>query len=580
MKTDNQNICSRRNLAGQILRIVLLVFGVATTQIILQAGSTEPTIESVTPESGPEGTVVTIAGVNFGPLVGSVQGTSGVNFNGVWSTPSRWSATEITVAVPPGAATGSVVVTVSGQPSAGVGFTVAGTGGSGPAIGTVSPTLGLEGTLVTIRGANFGPEAETGGVSFNGVWAPASSWSEEEIRVAVPADAGTGPVVVAANGQASNGVGFIVLEPGLGEPAIDFLSADSGPEGMVVTIEGANFGPSIGAYEGRSGVSFNGVWGQPTYWSETVIQVPVPTGAPSGLVTMAVDGEASNGMAFAIERPAPVIEAVDSSFGPEGTTVEITGRNFGPAMEAVQGRSGVSFDGVWGVPIYWSDRQIQVAPPRGIMGGLIVVTSVEQESNGIPFAVMGARTEARVAVASSRDESGGPTISKLKPDSGPVGTSVKLKGSGFGASQGTSTVAFNGKAASPSLWSDRKIRVPVPAGAGAGPVVVTVDGKASNGVQFNVAGTVGSNPDIKKLKPGSGSAGTWVKVKGSDFGAMQGTGAVTFNGTVAVDYRRWSDRKIRVKVPAGAATGPVVVTVDGQASSGVEFTVTATPASD
>ena len=50
----------------------------------------------------------------------------------------------------------------------------------------------------------------------------------------------------------------------------------------MVTITGENFGPSIGAVQGTSGVSFNGVWASPTYWSETDIQVPVPAGAPSG----------------------------------------------------------------------------------------------------------------------------------------------------------------------------------------------------------------------------------------------------------------------------------------------------------
>ena len=484
---------------------------------------------------------------------------------------NSWSDREIQVAVPPGASMGEVLVTVSGQQSAGVGFSVTGTGGSGPGIGTVSPALGMEGAVVTIRGANFGSTAEMGGVSFNGVWASASSWSDEEIRVPVPADATTGSVVVTANGRASDGVAFIVPDSGLGEPVIDSLSAASGPEGTVVTIEGSDFGPSIRALEGTSGVSFNGVWGQPTYWSEAPIQVPVPAGAPSGLVTVTVGGEGSNGLAFVVERPAPVIEAVDAVFGPGGTRVEISGRNFGPAMEVSQGWSGVSFDGVWGVPAYWSDREIHVAAPAGVSSGLIVVTVGEQSSNGIPFAVTGARTVAREAVAASGDETGGPAISKLKPDSGQTGTSVKVKGSGFGASQGPSTVTFNGRGAAPSRWSDTKIRVAVHADATTGPVVVTVDGEASEGATFTVTGTGGSGPAIKKLKPDSGSAATWVKVKGSNFGAVQGTSTVTFNGTAAVTYSRWSDTKIRVQAPAGAATGPVVVTVGGQASNGVEF---------
>ena len=171
---------------------------------------------------------------------------------------------------------------------------------------SVTPDSAAEGTVVTIRGSNFGPSIGavqgTSGVSFNGVWATASSWSDAEIRVAVPADGMTGSVVVTVSGQASNGVAFTVTDSGTGEPAIDSLSSSSGPEATVVTIEGENFGPSIGAVQGTSGVSFNGVWASPTYWSETDIQVPVPAGAPSGLVTVAAGGQASHGLAFVVER--------------------------------------------------------------------------------------------------------------------------------------------------------------------------------------------------------------------------------------------------------------------------------------
>ena len=573
MKTDDRRLHFRRSLAGVVLAAVLLALWGAATHGSLPSGSTGPAMDSVTPDSAAEGTVVTIGGSNFGPSIGAVQGTSGVSFNGVWATPSSWSDTEMRVAVPPGAATGPVVVTVSGQPSNGVEFTVTGTGGSGPAIGTVSPVLGPEGTVVTVRGANFGPTADMGGVSFNGVWASASSWSDTEIRVPVPADTVTGSVVVTANGQASNGVGFMVTDSGLGEPAIDSLSVASGPEGTVVMIEGENFGPSIRAFEGTSGVSFNGVWGQPSYWSEAQIQVPVPAGAPSGLVTVTVGGEASNGLAFVVERPAPLIEAVETAFGPEGMSVEITGANFGPSMEASQGWSGVSFDGVWGVPTWWSDRQIHVTAPAGVSGGLIVVTSVGQESNGIPFTVAGAKTmsPAPAVLASSVTPRAGPELKSLTPTEGPVGTAVKIKGKNFGGEQGDNTVTFNGTEVTNYVsWENKRIDVEVPVGATTGDVVVTVNEVATAGIEFTV--TAGTGPAISSLDPDSGPEGTSVVITGVNFGASQGTSTVTFNEAPATPAS-WSDTSITVGVPMGATTGDVVVTVDGTPSSGVSFTV-------
>ena len=571
MKTDDRRPLFRRSLAGVVLAAVLLALWGAATHGSLPSGSTEPVIASLTPESGPEGMVVTIRGTNFGPSVGALQGTSGVSFNGVWSTPTSWSDREIQVAVPPGAATGEVLVTVSGQQSAGVEFDVTGTGGSGPAIGTVSPGLGLEGTVVTVRGANFGPTADMGGVSFNGVWAAASSWSDTEIRVPVPVDAATGSVVVTANGVASNGVAFIVTDTGLGEPVIDSLSAASGLEGTVVTIEGSSFGPSIRALEGTSGVSFNGVWGEPTSWSETQIQVAVPAGAPSGLVAVAVAGEGSNGLAFVVERPAPLIEAVDTTVGPEGTTVEISGRNFGPAMEAVQGWSGVSFDGLWGMPTYWSDREIHVSAPAGVSGGLIVVTSVGQESNGIPFTVARSKGMPRALAAASTAPRAGPELKSLAPEQGPVGTAVKIKGKNLGDEQGTSTVTFNGTEVEDYVsWANKRIDVEVPVGATTGEVVVTVSGVPTAGIEFTV--TAGTGPAISLLDPDSGPEGTSVEITGVNFGASQGTSTVSFNG-VAGTATSWSDTSITAAVPMGATTGEVVVTVDGTASSGVSFTV-------
>ncbi len=71
---------------------------------------------------------------------------------------------------------------------------------------------------------------------------------------------------------------------------------------------------------------------------------------------------------------------------------------------------------------------------------------------------------------------------------GPVGTEVTITGTAFGATHGSSTITFNGSIGIPKSWSDTKIVVPVPATATTGPVVVTVNGVASNSVLFTVSG--------------------------------------------------------------------------------------------
>ena len=79
-----------------------------------------------------------------------------------------------------------------------------------------------------------------------------------------------------------------------------------------------------------------------------------------------------------------------------------------------------------------------------------------------------------------------PTIATLSPASGSVGTAVTISGANFGATKGTSVVRFNGTVGTPTSWSASAIVVPVPAGATTGPVVVTVNSAASNGVTFTV----------------------------------------------------------------------------------------------
>jgi hypothetical protein len=188
-----------------------------------------------------------------------------------------------------------------------------------------------------------------------------------------------------------------------------------------------------------------------------------------------------------------------------------------------------------------------------------------------------ALTKAGCGGASSNPGGGNPppapNIVSMNPMSGAVGRPVTITGANFGMTQGTSTVKFNGVAATPTSWSSTSIAVTVPAGATNGNVVVTVGGVASNGVNFTVTAFV-TGPSITGLSPMTGAAGTSVTIAGTNFGATQGPSTVTFNG-IAATATSWGATSIVATVPAGAMTGSVVVTVGGVASNGVNFTVIA-----
>jgi uncharacterized protein (TIGR03437 family) len=165
-----------------------------------------------------------------------------------------------------------------------------------------------------------------------------------------------------------------------------------------------------------------------------------------------------------------------------------------------------------------------------------------------------------------------PNISGLNYNSGGVGQSVYISGSNFGNSQGSSTVTFNGTAATPNYWNTALIITPVPAGATSGHIVVTVGGVASNGVNF----TVTTAPTITGLNYYSGGVGLSLYIAGSNFGNSQGSSTVSFNGTPGTPVG-WNPEEIVVPVPQGATSGNIVVTVGGVASDPMSFTVVQTP---
>ncbi|HZR30117.1 MAG TPA: IPT/TIG domain-containing protein [Terriglobales bacterium] len=76
------------------------------------------------------------------------------------------------------------------------------------------------------------------------------------------------------------------------------------------------------------------------------------------------------------------------------------------------------------------------------------------------------------------------------------------------------------------------------------------------------------------LSPNTGGVNTAVTITGNNFGTSQQGSVVTFNGTPATQVPTWTNTGIIAKVPLGAFSGPVVVSVAGVPSNGVNFTDT------
>ena len=160
-----------------------------------------------------------------------------------------------------------------------------------------------------------------------------------------------------------------------------------------------------------------------------------------------------------------------------------------------------------------------------------------------------------------------PAISNVAPGAGPVGTSVTIAGSNFGATQGTSTVAFNGTTGIPTNWTNTSITCPVPAGATSGPIVVTVFGVASNGVNFGVGDTGSITGSVLKAS-GGGLNGALVEalqsgvVKGSGTSASDGSYSITGLLSGTYDVRASASRFITQIQNGVVVSAPSATTVD------------------
>jgi hypothetical protein len=329
-----------------------------------------PQITSLSVSSGITGTSVTINGQNFG----SSQGSSTVMFNGVPGTPTNWSSTgtSIAVPVPSAATTGNVVVTVGGVNSNGVLFTVI------PHIAAISPVSGPITTVVQLTGTGFGTSSCGTCVTYNGTAQGPTFWSNTKLISELPTTLSAGPVnvVVTVGGNSSNTVVFTLQITGTISGTVTNLANGT-------AINGANVGLYLGGVlQSSTTTGSNGAYSfsnlSPGTYSLTFSATGFSTASISTIPVQA-GGTATENIALS----TPSITTLSPSSGPVGTAVTISGNSFG----ALQGASGVTFAGTAAAPTSWSNGSIAVQVPSGAGSGAVVVSVGGASSNGVTFTV-------------------------------------------------------------------------------------------------------------------------------------------------------------------------------------------------
>jgi regulation of enolase protein 1 (concanavalin A-like superfamily) len=525
--------------------------------------SPAPEITSVLPDGGAVGSQAVISGSGFG----ATQGNSIVTLNDIPVAINSWSDSSITFTIPAGASSGLLAVAVAPNmnSSNAVTFLV----GSQTLSSWMEADVGAVGVSGSASYANgvFTVQA-AGGAGIDETAADAMNFLYQPLS-------GNGTIiarVVSLQGQEDVQLGVMVRET-LAAGATNAFSSDaynpyygnglqflyrastdgiaqnggSGAASLPFWLELTRNDNTFTAYYSSDGIN----WTQ--YGTETV------TMAQNAYVGLAVSSESTSSLAtvtfdnVSIGTPtiaAPVITNLSVSEGPVGTPVAISGHGFG----ANQGNSLVILNDTPVTISSWSDTLINITIPSGAVSGPLAVIEAPNAnaSNPVYFTIASEIT---------------PVISALAPPSNALGGSVALIGSGFGTSQGSSTVQFNGVAAAATSWTANSVTVTVPQTATSGPVTLTLgsDGATSNGVQFTV---VSENFSISGISPTTGQPGTVVTISGTGFGTGQTTGNITFNGITA-SVVTWTDTAIMAAVPAGATSGPVAV----ENAEGPTFTV-------
>ncbi len=496
-------------------------------------------VNGISPLFGPTagGTLVTIAGANFGP-------DSTVTFGANAATNvTVVSPTEITADTPPGPA-GPVSVTVTdggGSATAAQQFTYV----APPTILSFTPLFGPTGggTPLTITGTGFaGPTTvEIGGQFATSV----NVVSSTEITALTPGHSPGGFFVTVADpgGLVVSTQKFTFVAP----PNITSFTPTSGPTtgGTVVTITGSGLTDTTSVtFGGVAGTAIDNI-------SDTSITVVTPAN-PAGGVPVSLTsagGTAAVGTFTYVLAPVTVTN-VNPHFGPiaGGTSISVTGAGFAPGSTVAFVNLGGGPSTPSGTVTYNSATSLTVISPTHAVGTVDIIVTTPGLVPPSSFPVVGDQFTFEDV----------PTITGLSPISGPTsgGTVVTITGTNFGQD---AAVTFNGAAGTVTgvAPDGTSLTVVTPIHA-AGPTTVKVIDGGGTATAAQVFTFVGA-PAITSIVPNAGPTlgGNTVTINGS---GLTGTTAVTFAGNPGTGIVNTSDSSITVVVPAGAV-GPATVSV-------------------
>ncbi len=343
-----------------------------------------------------------------------------------------------------------------------------------------------------------------------------------------------------------SGYGKLELAPSQ-EPQI--ISVDPGKVryNQVVTLRGSGFG----AVRRVGRVIFHGDQEPGSFhyasWSDSLIQVRVPTGARGGDLQVETVGGSHT---VPLKITSPWVRSISPESGRTNVLVTVYGENFG--FSRGNGSVWIGSEVITSFPT-WSISTIRFRIPANSRSGNLRVRTPEGRSNTVPFEVTS------------------PYLSRVSPGRLIPGDRLTLRGGNFGNTRGSGYVLLSPNVrpapAEYVTWSDGRIIVQVPGRAASGEVKVVTTHGSSGGRHLEIEG--------ERVEPPPGTGAVLDSGLGDPFPAPFNASVtipftIPVSGQVRISVHNLMGQKVRVLHAGWTEAGAHRVLWDGRTASGKE----------
>ncbi len=242
----------------------------------------------------------------------------------------------------------------------------------------------------------------------------------------------------------------------------------------------------------------------------------------------------------AVAKDPPKISAIKPTAGAAGTEIIINGQNFSGEVRYNRVRLGKT---PLKITSAYPNQIRAIIPKKAATGRITVeVKNAGSATSAKDFVVMAPLN-----------------VKSISASYGAPGSTITITGSGFSSTPAENSVILGGEKCKVVKASPNELLVRLPNKSMSGRFLINVEnsGKIENRNNFLVA----HKPIIRTFKPSSGTPGTEVSVTGMHFGTNPDVVQVRLGGrpcpVVSV-----KDKKVVIKVPKEASTGPVQLAVN------------------